>query len=467
MHPSAASPTILTYAFYLAATVASLVTFAPALQGCSPGDITGTALENAGLDDDAGAGAGGNGSTTGTGGAGGGSSGCVATRPPSISPSSLPSCCTDGAAHCVPSQYVPGAETQALAACSGGYCVPDPFITDPAYQPPSCTAFNNTPGVCLSLCVPQVAQYKTILTQATCAATELCAPCTNPLTNQPSGACAFTPPTTCSADGGTTGSSSGGGADNPGDAAPAPAVCPYVGPPLLDVSTLPACGPDGGAHCLQAALVPAAMQSQLATCSGGYCVPDVFIQSGGNFIPPTCASLDGAEGRCLNTAIPQVTAQESQLTKSTCAVFERCVPCFSPIDGTKTGACSLSCDPGPTKPIVLFPSCCSENGTDEGRCVPTEIIPSSEQSNLSQDSCATGAGLCVPSEMLSLSTFKPATCTATGFLVGNYTGVCLSDCLSFGIQGIALAQGTCSDEHTCAPCKNPLSGQPTGAPGCP
>ena len=243
-------------------------------------------------------------------------------------------------------------------------------------------------------------------------------------------------------------------------------MCPYKGAPLLDPSKLPACGPAGGAHCLQSALVPAAMASQLAACTGGYCVPDVFIESGGNFIPSTCASLDGAEGRCLNVAIPQVASQESQLQQSTCAVFERCVPCFSPIDGKKTGACNLSCDPGPTKPIVLFPSCCQENGTDEGRCVPTSIVPSSEQSNLGQDSCSQDA-LCVPGEMLNIATFKPAACSATGFLVGAYTGVCLSSCLSFGIQGIALAQGSCDDIHTCAPCTNPLSGQPTGAPGCP
>lgn len=439
----------------------ALTALAHALAGCSPSDIDGTPLENAGLD--AGL-TGGDGSTS-TASSGGGSVSCVTSRPPSINPSSLPSCCSDGAAHCVPTQYVPSADTQALASCSGGYCVPDPFITDPSYLPPQCTAFNNTPGVCLSVCVPQVAQYKTILTQASCAATELCAPCTNPLTNAPSGACEFAPPTSCSADGGTT--NTGGGEGEPGDGGAAPAVCPYTGPPLLDPDTLPACGPAGGAHCLQAALVPAAMQSQLATCSGGYCVPDVFIEAGGNYIPPTCSSLDGAEGRCLNLAIPQVEAEESQLTQSTCAVFERCVPCFSPIDGEKTGACSLSCDPGPTKPIVLFPSCCSEKGTDEGRCVPTEIIPSSEQSNLGQDSCAKDAGLCVPSEMLDLSSFKPPACTATGFLVGAYTGVCLSDCLSFGIEGIALAQGTCDDIHTCAPCTNPLTKQPTGAPGCP
>jgi hypothetical protein len=425
--------------------------------GCTATNLEGTPIAGQGTDlaDDASTGPGSSGSS------GGGS--CVSARPPDLNPSSLPSCCTVGSAHCVPGQYVPSAEQQALAACSGGYCVPDPFITNPDYTPPSCTAFNGTPGVCLSLCVPQVTQYMSILTQTTCAATELCAPCTNPLTSQPSGACDFTPPTTC-ADGGA---GSGSGEGPVGDGAAPPAACPHTGPPVLDPDTLPACGTAGGAHCLQAALVPPNLASQLASCTGGYCVPDVFIEAGGNFIPPTCSSLDGAEGRCLNDAIPKVAAEASQLTQSTCAVFEKCVPCFSPIDGTSTGACNLSCDPGPTQPIVLFPSCCSENGTDEGRCVPDEIIPSSETSNLDQDSCTSSTDSCVPSEMLDISTFQPPACTGDGFLVGAYTGVCLSNCLSFGIQGIVLSQGSCDDIHTCAPCTNPITQQPTGAPGCP
>jgi hypothetical protein len=431
--------------------------------GCSASsDIEGTPLAGSG---DQPSSAGDDASVGNASSSGGGA--CVATPPTPIDPSTLPSCCTAGAAHCVPTASVPPADIPALAACTGGYCVPDPFISNPDYVPPACTAYNGTPGTCLSVCVPQVSEYKSILTQATCAATELCAPCINPLTNQPSGACAFQPPTQC-ADGGGRGSSSGGG--GAGDAAPPPAACPHTGPPVLDPSTLPACGTEGGAHCLQSALVPANLASQLATCSGGYCVPDTFIEAGGNFIPPTCASLDGAEGRCLNVVIPQVAAQASQLTQSTCQSYEKCVPCFSPINGEKTGACDLSCDPGPTKPIVLFPTCCSEDGTDEGRCVPETIVPSSEQSNLSADSCATLDGtknLCVPSEMLDLTSFKPPACTATGFLVGSYTGVCLSNCLSFGIEGIALAQGSCDSIHTCAPCKNPLTGAATGAPGCP
>src|SRR5579859_6734603 len=318
-----------------AALVLALAVFA-VVAGCTATtDIQGTPLAGSGdgiaSGDDAAAGTA-SGSSSGAGGAGG--SGCVSQRPPDLSPSTLPSCCTDGAAHCVPTQYVPPGDLAALAQCTGGYCVPDPFITNPDYIPLSCTAFNGTPGACLSLCVPQVSQYKSILTQATCAATELCAPCTNPLTQKPSGACAFAPPTTC-ADGGagsggssgasSGGASSGGGGDDGGGAA---AACPHTGPPVLDPSTLPACGTAGGAHCLQSALVPPNLASQLAACTGGYCVPDTFIEAGGNFIPPTCTSLDGAEGRCLNEVIPQVAAQASQLPQSTCAVFEKCVPCF-------------------------------------------------------------------------------------------------------------------------------------------
>ena len=197
-------------------------------------------------------------------------------------------------------------------------------------------------------------------------------------------------------------------------------------------------------------------------------MPDVFIEAGGNFIPPTCASLDGAEGRCLNDAIPQVAAEASQLTQSTCAVFEKCVPCFSPIDGTKTGACNLSCDPGPTKPIVLFPSCCSENGKDEGRCVPTPIIPTAEQSQPRLGQLHVEDGPLRAERDAEHRRVQAADLHAPrASSSGNYTGVCLSKCLSFGIQGIALAQGTCDDIHTCAPCTNPLSGKPTGAPGCP
>jgi hypothetical protein len=432
---------------------------AVAASGCSSADPNGTPLDGTGYDGDASTG------PTSTGGGGGGS--CTNGPPPApMDPSTLPACCVQGqmgAAHCVPTAKVPSNVASQLQTCSGGACVPDPFIKNPSLVPASCKSIGGAAGVCLSVCVPQVAQYASLLPQDSCASDEKCAPCISPLDKKPTGACDI-------------GKSSGGGMCNgdpsptpssdAGATAPPPDTCPHMGPPVLDPSTLPSCDPAGGAHCLDKSLVPAAMASQLATCPTGLCVPDDFIKAGGNFIPATCRSLNDAEGRCLHEAIPQVAMQLSQLPQSTCASYERCVPCYNPLDSTATGACKLSCDPGPKEAPKPFAQCCSKNGATQGRCIPTAQIPMSEQNNLSAHEC-TGATLCVPSEMIPAS-FMPTACTGNGFLTGQYTGVCLSKCLHYGfIQQLGIDHGTCDDLHDCAPCKNPLTGQPTGAPGCP
>ena len=73
----------------------------------------------------------------------------------------------------------------------------------------------------------------------------------------------------------------------------------------------------------------------------------------------------------------------------------------------------------------------------------------------------------MPSENLDPK-FVPKACTGSGLIGGSYTGVCLSKCLDFGfIASLGISQGSCDDLHDCAPCTNPLTGQPTGAPGCP
>ena len=46
-----------------------------------------------------------------------------------------------------------------------------------------------------------------------------------------------------------------------------------------------------------------------------------------------------------------------------------------------------------------------------------------------------------------------------------YTGVCLSKCLKIPMD-ILIWSGSCPSTHDCVPCVDPLSGQPTGAPGC-
>jgi hypothetical protein len=456
--------------FGLAAAV--VVSGLLALSACAaPPDAVGAPLD---LTTDGG----GNANATSTG--SGSTPTCVptsSTPPPQINVSSLPSCCTTGAAHCVPSADVPaGTEVSALASCTGGVCIPDSLIESGGAAPPACKSLNGAAGVCLSLCVPQVAQYSTLLPQDICQSEERCAPCISPLDGSNTGACDIGKNTGAAAGGGTT-CTPAGGADDAGSAPSAPVdagppVCPHVGPPVLDPTSLPSCDPNGGAHCLSASLVPAAEASQLATCPTGLCVPDSFIESGGQFIPATCTSLLGAEGRCLDEMIPQVASQLSELPQATCETYERCVPCYDPISGKTTGACSLSCDPGPKDPAVKAQACCNENGTDQGVCLPTTSVPTSEQADLSADVCTQTptATVCVPSEMAAPG-FKPTTCTATSFLTllsGGYSGVCLSKCLNFGFgSGLAIAQGTCDSDHDCAPCINPVTQAPTGAPGCP
>src|SRR5438270_4175895 len=159
-----------------------------AATGCGGPDPYGPPLMNNGGKPDAPAGSGGNGGTQCTGG-----SGPVLTP---MDPSTLPSCgaavCADSPnAHCVPQDKVPANVGAQLAKCSdgGSYCVPDSFIKSGGAAPPTCKSLNGADGVCLSVCVPQVKQYESLLPQDVCAADERCAPCVNPLNNMSSGAC--------------------------------------------------------------------------------------------------------------------------------------------------------------------------------------------------------------------------------------------------------------------------------------
>jgi hypothetical protein len=230
----------------------------------------------------------------------------------------------------------------------------------------------------------------------------------------------------------------------------------------VDPSSLTTCGE--GAHCVGPALIPAEYAAQLATCEGStdLCVPDIFIETGGKFTAASCDSVNNAEGRCLSVVLPAVADQADLLPQATCATGEKCTPCFDPISGMPTGACSLSCDPGPVEAPTTLQNCCE----GRGKCVPRGAVPEDQTDQLDEDSCEDieeDAFYCVPNEILQSGPFP--TCDADSFILGEYTGVCLSDCLDFGIQGVALARGSCADDYKCAPCE--LDGEPTGAPGCP
>ncbi|MBI4703179.1 MAG: hypothetical protein HY744_18840 [Deltaproteobacteria bacterium] len=416
----------------------------------------GTLVEAGG----AGSGAAGAGSPGSSGSSSGGPAdpGCEGPLGPPRDPAGLPACCpTHGGAHCV--AEVPADMKAMVAACaSGGFCVPDAFIaTGGVFQPAQCSSIDGAPGVCLSLCIPEVEKVAALLPQGPCAASERCVPCISPLDNKPTGAC----------DAGFScgdplpGSDDPGGGSGGADPGADPDKCPHEGPPVLDPAAFPACPECGGGHCLDKQLVPADFQDQLAACDGkSLCVPDAFIESGGNFIAQSCTSMGGLEGRCLSTCLPEIAAQASKLPQDNCPNGQRCAPCYGPFDGAPTGACSLSCDPGPSSPAPQpAPKCCH----DLGYCVLPSVLPADKVEYFDDDDCPDDPEglLCVP-EIFTQGPYQPQSCTTSSYGPGG----CLPDCLApvdhlafFGI----LKQDGCPEHFVCAPCVDPMSNQPSGA----
>jgi len=241
-------------------------------------------------------------------------------------------------------------------------------------------------------------------------------------------------------------------------------TCPYTGPGI-DVSAFPVCRDTG--RCIPDKAFPpdqAAQKSRLAPCDGGFCVPEVIVKSQNNALPKSCRSFAGLEGRCTSMVFPDIEKQKDSLPQDACEASERCAPCFDP-SGKATGACSsVSCD-APKEPFKPFPACCTSNGKSRGSCLPSASLPAVAASGLEKKECPGAADLCVPSEELD-QTFVNPKCTASS-LLGSYDGVCISTCVKMDfLTQLGTGQGTCSTDSFCAPCKNPLTGAPTGAPGC-
>jgi len=230
----------------------------------------------------------------------------------------------------------------------------------------------------------------------------------------------------------------------------------HTGPPVIDPAIFPACDLCDGAHCVPAALLPAEQVDLFADCdANNKCVPDLFIETGGDFLLASCRSASDAEGRCLSTCLPSVQAQLALLPQDTCAASERCVPCYDPTSGDETGACSLACDPGPQEPPVTLTKCCGGIGS----CVPASLVPAEQQSLLGQDTCADPNTLCAPNELLDPSA-HPDACRS----VNDAEGRCLPACLpDVDAMKDLLPQDTCADTHLCVPCYDPLTSNSTGA----
>jgi hypothetical protein len=261
---------------------------------------------------------------------------------------------------------------------------------------------------------------------------------------------------------------SGGAGNAPNnDGGDAPQECPSTDPPPIDPASLPECPSCavGGAHCVPTVLVPAEQQAQLASCDAeSLCVPDMFIETEGRFIAESCESVAGAEGRCLSPCIPEIAEQAANLPQSTCGPTDVCVPCFDPQTGTSTGACELSCDPGPAEPPTLLPPCCEGRGT----CVPKSAA-GDQADRLGPDSCPQDASqlVCAPNEYVMDPAYQPPDCNDffRAFFFGEEfgPGKCMSECIPEVADAPLTGAGDCEGENVkCVPCLNPLSGEPTG-----
>jgi hypothetical protein len=264
--------------------------------------------------------------------------------------------------------------------------------------------------------------------------------------------------------GGQGGSGDGGSGNSPasGGMGGTEEMCPHEGEPVLDPSGLTPCPMCNGGHCIPNALVPAESADSLANCDAdNKCVPDFIIETGGNFIPETCESVGGFEGRCLSVCLPAVSEQMDQLPQGACPADHRCAPCYDPFSGEETGACAQSCDPGPVEPPGMFARCC----TDRGSCIPASLIPPDQSDQLGQDSCATDMDKCVPDGFADM-TFVAQPCstgTISAIFGSEYEpGACLPDCIP-AVDNFLIGQDDCTDGYKCAPCLDPLSGDPSGA----
>ncbi|HEX4338596.1 MAG TPA: hypothetical protein VH062_21975 [Polyangiaceae bacterium] len=423
----------------------------------SDGAASGGASNGAGGTASGGAASGGTTSGSDGGDAGGAASGGAGGAPPdcvpsgiNLDPSSFPQCpmCMGQSARCLPNNLVMSIapnELRQLAACDKDtVCVPDVFITSLGkYDPPTCSSISGGAGRCLSTCIGAVQSLGTFLPKATCGDGEKCAPCIDPRDGTDTGACSLQCDT------------------GPKEPAPVFAKC------CTDQSGL----------CVPPEILEPIQAKALAqdTCgTGAVCAPAKFADS--TFHPKFCASVAGAEGRCLSSCVDLVKRNAELLPKDVCDTGELCAPCTDPRTGELTAACTLNGD-APTKPPVVFRTECCDG---KGLCVPQTAVPARYTKLLPVEICGDadggGAGyVCAPKLKLNDLSAPLPKCQATLFGIPvpagdpNQFGACIPQCIADAqiaanpLYGAALAQSDCMDGWVCAPCVNPLDQTRTGA----
>ena len=381
----------------------------------------------------------------------------------------LPDCC-EGTGSCVPMEALTeGLQSQVSVCDDGSACVPKGIITsiqeDSGFWPRSCESIGGAEGVCLSTCIPKVGQFASLLPVDNCDVGERCAPCIDPLTGVDSGACGDglecdpehvrevneLPESELPQD---------GQGEREAEAAGYSCENPPTGD-VVDPGAFQPCGEH--AHCVPDALVEPHLQDKLATCDEGFCVPDPMIASAGFFVPATCTSINGMEGRCMNIVLPDVGALAESLPVDICESYERCSPCCDPFTGLTSEVCDQGCDVGPVEECSgesEYISCCG----GEGHCIGPELIPDGLESSLAKCKGEAKGNLCVPDAMQDPD-YAGTPCQGNSLILGGYQGVCLPQCLKIFLE-ISFDKSPCGPGHMCVPCDDPITGGTTDAPGC-
>lgn len=298
-------------------------------------------------------------------------------------------------------------------------CVPDGLA--PGNVPERCKSVLESDGRCLPDCLPAIAESTTPLPQSSCPEHHVCVPCVDPFTNALTDACLTS------------------------DYTPGP-----VGKSFDTCCT-------GNGFCLPLDIIDRSEQ-QLAllrkdSCDPDenvMCVPKVFIEQP-DFIPEICTSIADNEGRCLPECLASDTNLPLNLPQDICPESFVCAPCYNPITGEPTDACTLPGDPGIEEPPQTFDRCCN----DLGSCITEEVLPGDQDSLLDEDSCERDHNLvCVPDIFTAADGYKPQECVS----LNRNEGRCLPDCLPMVVDSpTQLPQDVCPDHFVCAPCYDPIT----------
>jgi hypothetical protein len=184
----------------------------------------------------------------------------------------------------------------------------------------------------------------------------------------------------------------------------------------------------------------------------------------------------GLEGRCLPKCFVAGQPASDNLKQDGCKTDDMvCAPCWNPIDGTDTGACSQAPGDQPGPKPTPFAGCgaLKAGAPNPGVCVPAELVKDPTQVTALENAfkgdagivtgCATGQ-LCAPtSKALDQSScFTHCTSIAglEGACVPGYLIPADKRTLLTSVVGIA----PCKADETCAPCVDPTAGNaPSGA----